>query len=412
MIQELTAAGISERPTPAHLFERFAIHVGKRLLKGNVQGSLLVTLPSGRRVRVGRKGNGHEAELKLNSFALARNALRRGSIGFAESYIDGDFETPDLLAVFQFFVRNEELFANAGRGFFKVRGLDRIAHSLRRNSLSGSRRNIAEHYDLGNAFFEIWLDPDLNYSSALYENAEQPLEVAQKAKLDLVARMAGIEKEDEVLEIGCGWGAMARHMAGLGADVTAITLSQEQLAHARAEASRRGLTERNRFLLQDYRKVTGQFDRIVSIEMIEAVGQTYWETYFKTLHDRLRPGGSAAIQAITIEEKRFDSYSRSADFIQRYIFPGGMLLTKQSIDEHARKAGLVPAASQCFGESYARTLREWCRRFDENWPQIAALGFDERFGRMWRYYLIYCEAGFLDGSIDVGVYRLEKPSAA
>ena len=412
MIQELAAPGMASRPTAGRLFERLAIGAGKRLLTGDVQGSLLMTLPSGRRVRIGRQSSDKEAEIQFANFALARKALRRGSLGFAESYIDGDFETPDLLAVFRFFTRNEELLARAGRGFFKVRGLDRIAHLLRGNSLSGSRRNIAEHYDLGNDFFELWLDPDMNYSSALYADPNQTLEAAQRAKLQLVAEMAGVKAGDKVLEIGCGWGAMARHLAGIGADVTGITLSREQLAHARAESERQGLAERNHFRLQDYRKVTGQFDRIVSVEMIEAVGQSYWKTYFSTLHDRLRSGGTAAIQAITIDESRFDAYARSADFIQRYIFPGGMLLTKESIDEQAKMAGLEPAERQCFGKSYALTLREWRRRFDENWQRIAALGYDEKFRNMWRYYLTYCEAGFLDGTIDVGIYRLEKPSTA
>ena len=252
----------------------------------------------------------------------------------------------------------------------------------------------------------------MNYSSALYADPNQTLEAAQRAKLQLVAEMAGVKAGDKVLEIGCGWGAMARHLAGIGTDVTGIPLSREQLAHARAESERQGLAERNHFRLQDYRKVTEQFDRIVSVEMIEAVGQSYWKTYFSTLHDRLRSGGTAAIQAITIDESRFDAYARSADFIQRYIFPGGMLLTKESIDEQARMAGLEPAERQCFGKSYAPTLREWRRRFDENWQRIAALGYDEKFRNMWRYYLTYCEAGFLDGTIDVGIYRLEKPSTA
>ncbi|MEC9342907.1 MAG: cyclopropane-fatty-acyl-phospholipid synthase family protein [Pseudomonadota bacterium] len=409
MIHEFASAGLSDGKMSGSLFERMAVRVGKRLLTGAMRGSLRLTLPSGRCVLVGEKDGEAEAELRMNNFALVRKALRRGSLGFAESYIDGDIETPDLVSVFRFFVRNEKVFAQAGRGFFKVRGMDRLAHLLRRNSLGGSRRNIAEHYDLGNAFFAAWLDGDLNYSSGVYEEDSATLEQAQAAKQDLVIDMLGVKPGERVLEIGCGWGAVARRIARLGADITGITLSREQLAHARALATREEHPDRMRFLLQDYRNTSGQFDRVVSVEMIEAVGESYWKTYFRTLHDRLRPGGVAAIQAITIDEKRFDAYHRSTDFIQRYIFPGGMLPTKTIIADQARQAGLEPEGTRCFAHGYARTLREWRRRFDAVWPSIAAMGFDEQFRRMWRYYLAYCEAGFLDGMIDVGVYRLKRP---
>jgi cyclopropane-fatty-acyl-phospholipid synthase len=409
MISELAVNEPEIQSSFGNLFERLAIRIGRRLLNGPVRGSLLLTLPSGRRLRIGRESGGGEAELRLKNYALAANALLRGAIGFAESYIDGDVDTPDLVPVFHFFIENEELFAKAGRGFFKARGIDRLAHLLRRNSLRGSRRNIAEHYDLGNDFFAHWLDIDLNYSSGLYENAAQTLEQAQAAKQELVVSMLGVRKSDSVLEIGCGWGALARHVAGLGASVTAITLSREQLAHACREARRQCLAGWMKFRLLDYREAAGRFDRIVSIEMIEAVGQAYWPAYFRTLHDRLKPGGVAAIQAITIDERRFDDYSRSADFIQRYIFPGGMLPTRSIIAEQAAQAGLSLDDSRQFGKSYAFTLREWRQRFDMAWPKIAQLGFDERFRRMWRYYLSYCEAGFLNGSLDVGIYRLTRP---
>jgi cyclopropane-fatty-acyl-phospholipid synthase len=409
MISELAVNEPEVQSSFGNFLERLAIRIGRRLLNGPVSGSLLLTLPSGRRVRIGPESGGAEAELRLKNYALAANALLRGAVGFAESYLDGDIDTPDLVPVFQFFVENEELFAKAGRGFFKARGFDRLAHLLRRNSLRGSRRNIAEHYDLGNDFFAHWLDIDLNYSSGFYENPAQTLEQAQAAKQEQVVSMLGVSKGDSVLEIGCGWGALARHIAGLGASVTAITLSREQLAHARSEARRQRLADRTEFCLLDYREAAGRFDRIVSIEMIEAVGQAYWPTYFRTLHDRLKPGGVAAIQAITIDERRYDEYSRSADFIQRYIFPGGMLPTRSIIAEQAAQAGLSLDDSRQFGDSYAFTLREWRQRFDMAWPKIAPLGFDERFRRMWRYYLSYCEAGFLNGSIDVGIYRLTRP---
>lgn len=413
MISELSAT--QHVPTPnsiPNLFERLAIAVGKKLLNGPVIGSLRLTLPSGRRLVIGADGAEPEAELRLNSYSLAGKSMRRGALGFAESYIEGDIDTPDLVSVFLFFIRNEELFSHASRGLFKVRGFDRLAHVLRRNSRSGSRRNIAEHYDLGNEFFAVWLDPALNYSSAYYGNGAQSLEEAQADKLDFALRIAGVKAGDEVLEIGCGWGAMARRIASSGANVTGITLSRRQLEHASREAKNSSLPGRRRFELKDYRDTTGQFDRIVSIEMIEAVGEDYWPAYFGKIRDLLRPGGVAAVQAITIDEARYDDYRRSTDFIQRYIFPGGILPTRSIIAKQARRAGLVPEVRRTFGHSYAMTLCEWRRRFESGWTRIAPLGFDERFRRMWRYYLAYCEAGFLHGSIDVGIYRFRRPGRA
>ena len=409
MIQELTAGGRPARRSIGSLFERILIRLGGRLLNGPAKGSLLLTLPSGRRVRLGAPNGETDAELRLNSYALLRKALLRGSIGFAESYIDGDIETSDVVKVFRFFLDNEHLFMRAGRGVFKVRGADRLMHLLRRNSLKGSRRNIAEHYDLGNDFFAAWLDPDCNYSSGIYRSGTETLEEAQIAKQDLALSMLGIEAGDKVLEIGCGWGGMARRVARTGARVTAITLSREQLAYAREEADRLDLADRIEFHLRDYRHTSGNFDAVVSIEMIEAVGEAYWPTYFRTIHDRLRRGGMAAVQAITIDEERFDTYRNSTDFIQRYIFPGGLLPTKRIIRDQARQAGLEPVDVRTFGPSYAETLREWRRRFEATWPEIAKLGFDERFRRMWRYYLGYCEIGFDLGMIDVGLYQLQKP---
>lgn len=409
MNREIAVESPPTRTSFGNLFERWAIRLGRRFLDGPIAGSMLLTLPSGRSVRIGEKTGADEAELKLRNYALVTKALRRGSVGFADAYIDGDIDTPDLIAVFRFFLDNEELFEKAGRGFFKVRGMDRAAHLLRHNSLSGSQRNIAEHYDLGNEFFAAWLDPEMNYSSAFYENGARSLEDAQVAKQDVVIDAMEVREGHKVLEIGCGWGSMARRLAALGANVTGITLSKEQLAYAREESQRQGLGDQTEFRLQDYRKVTGQFDRIVSVEMIEAVGRAYWPAYFGAIRDRLKPGGVAAIQAITIEEKRFEAYDRSADFIQRYIFPGGMLLTGRIIAEQAKQAGLSFDGSRCFGQSYALTLAEWRRRFESVWPKLVPLGFDEPFRRMWRYYLAYCEIGFERGMIDVGVYQLRRP---
>ncbi len=384
-----------------------------RLIEGRLsdisQGRLKLTLPSGRRVELG-SGGGLEASLKLNSYALVHRALRRGMIGFAESYIRREVETSDLGAVMRFFLANFENFDSAGGGWFRTRIFDRIGHRARANTKAGSRRNIAAHYDLGNAFYELWLDPGMTYSSALYDGETLDLSYAQDAKLDLVTGALGDVEGRHVLEIGCGWGSVAERLVRAGADVTAITVSREQHDYARDRLAAAGLGGRCDVRFEDYRDTTGTFDAIVSVEMIEAVGEEHWPVYFAQLHDRLKPGGEAVLQAITIREESFDSYRRHPDFIQRYIFPGGMLPTVQALADQAGAAGLEFATVRRFGGSYAETLRAWRQRFLAAWPEIEKLGFDERFKRMWVYYLTYCEVGFETGLIDVGVYRFRRPS--
>lgn len=410
MIQELTAG---RRPRGGYVARTLTPIVERgahRLLRWTPTGSILVELPTGRQWRFGRPGGAGEPVLKLRNYRVLGKALRRGAIGFAESYIDGDIECDDLTGLMRFFLQNIERFEGTGRGLFRARIADRLAHRRRRNTRRGSRRNISEHYDLGNDFYRLWLDESMNYSSGFFGAAtDRSLEEAQIAKLDLALDTLGPANGADILEIGCGWGAFARHAARRhGASVTGLTLSYEQLAHARRQAARDGLGERCAFRLQDYRDAGGRFDHIVSIEMIEAVGEENWPRYFQVLRDRLKPNGSAVIQAITIDERRFERYRSKADFIQRYIFPGGMLPTPSLIGRHAADAGLVIDRVETFGPSYARTLREWRDRFETAWPRIAELGFDESFRRKWRYYLAYCEAGFLEGAIDVGIYRLRR----
>ena len=409
MLEEVTAsASIKQRPVIG-IMTALVKRCARLLLRWQPEGSLMVELPTGERIRFGRAGADGEPILKVHSYNLLAKALRRGTIGFAEAYINGDIECSDLLALFRFFVRNRDRFIKTSRGLFKVRLGDRIAHRYRRNSRLGSRRNISEHYDLSNDFFRLWLDPELHYSSGLYSAGAQSLEEAQRAKLELIFDMLDLSSGEHLLEIGCGWGALARHAArARHVQVTGVTLSREQLAYARKQADAEGLGASCSFLLQDYRDIRGSFDHIVSVEMIEAVGEDYWPTYFQALNDRLKTGGAAVIQAITIDETRFDAYRRKADFIQRYIFPGGLLPTPTAIAHQAALAGLRIERVERFGLSYARTLREWRKRFEATWPQAAKLGLDERFRRQWRYYLAYCEAGFLEGVIDVGIYQLRK----
>jgi cyclopropane-fatty-acyl-phospholipid synthase len=389
---------------------RFIVAAGKWMLNFDPEGSLAIHLPDGQVVRFGHSQGG-DATLHLNNFSVVRKAIRRGSIGFAEAYIDGDLDSADLVGLFRFFIRNRERLKNSGRGLFKPRLPDRLRHLTRRNSRRGSRENITEHYDLGNNFFARWLSADRFYSSAYFDEGADTLEAAQAAKAKLVLDALAISPGDSMLEIGCGWGELSlRAVRDFGARVHGITLSREQLAGARERTAEEGLSDACTFALQDYRDVDNQFDRIVSIEMIEAVGEENWPLYFRTLHDSLKPGGVAAIQAITIAEPLFETYRRKADFIQRYIFPGGMLPTVSAMAREAERAGLRFTPGKEFGLSYAQTLREWRQRFEASWPEIAKLGFDARFRRKWRYYLAYCEAGFLEGMIDVGVYRLERPA--
>lgn len=372
-------------------------------------GRLRLTLPSGHRVEIG-SGAQVEAALKLNSYAVVRRALRRGLIGFAESYMNREVETPDLGNVMRFFLANFAKFDTAGGGWFRTRVFERLRHRSRSNTKAGSRRNISAHYDLGNAFYGLWLDETMTYSSALFENGDESLEAAQNAKLKLVIDALGVSPGERVLEIGCGWGTVAKRLANAGGDVTAITVSREQLDYARNAIAAEGLQRACEVRFQDYRDVRETFDKVISVEMIEAVGEEHWPTYFKQIRDRLKPGGTAIVQAITIQEESYESYRRHPDFIQHYIFPGGMLPTVTLLSEHARKAGLEFGTVRRFGQSYAETLRAWRKRFLAAWPEIEALGFDDRFRRMWLYYLTYCEVGFETGLIDVGVYRFERPA--
>lgn len=409
MIRELTAGGTTRAGFITRFLTPIVASSGQRMLSWEPTGSVLVELPNGQGMRFGSRSGSREPFLKLHNYGVIAKALRRGAIGFAEAYLERDIDCTDLTGLFRFFIRNRNHLDKSGGALFKARMLDRIAHLTRRNTRSGSRRNISEHYDLGNAFYRTWLDRDMNYSSGLYMDKDSTLEDAQAAKLELVLDMLELQGGDRLLEIGCGWGALAcRAVQTRDVALTGLTLSHEQLALARERAAVAGLEKKCDLRLQDYRDVSGQYDRIVSVEMIEAVGEENWPRYFDVLRNRLKSGGIAAIQSITMDEEKFPRYRRKADFIQRYIFPGGMLPTSEAIKTHAANAGLTVDRIELFGLSYARTLQDWRQRFEDAWPQIEELGFDERFRRKWRYYLSYCEAGFMEGVIDVGVYRLRK----
>ncbi|SDG70217.1 SAM-dependent methyltransferase [Pelagibacterium luteolum] len=371
-------------------------------------GAITVTLPSGRTRTLGDPKSGLHAFLRLKNFKVLKAAMRRGTLGFAEAYMQGDIEIKDLTTLFRFFLLNREVFFKANPGIFQRAAHDLAWHMSRPNTKEGSQKNISEHYDLGNDFYAEWLDPSMTYSSAYFAGQDIALEEAQRAKYQRIMVMAGITRGSHVLEIGCGWGGFAEMATRSGANVRGITLSREQLKYGVDRLERQGLDDLGTLVFEDYRDTRGAFDHVVSIEMIEAVGEEHWPDYFRTVHDRLKPGGTAAIQAITIAEPDFPDYKAHPDFIQRYVFPGGMLLTKTVMKDVAEKAGLVLEQVDNFRLDYAKTLRLWRDAFLERWPVIEQLGYDEIFKRKWLYYLSYCEAGFAEGTIDVGIYQYRR----
>ena len=384
----------------------------RRILNCLECGRIVVRTPEGVTLERQSGRPGPEGVIVLHRWRAIRRMLTQGDVAFAEAYVEGEWSTPDLAALLELAALNIGGIDRTVGGFAPFRLLHRLGHLFRSNSKRGSRRNIAYHYDLGNDFYRLWLDPSMTYSSAIYESPSQSLEDAQDNKLSRIVDLVAPEKGDRVLEIGCGWGALAARLADAGASVRGITLSSEQLAFAKDMVERKGLSESIDFRIEDYRDSKGSFDRIVSIEMLEAVGEQFWPAYFDTVRRLLKKDGHAVLQVITIHESRFESYRRGADFIQRYIFPGGMLPTDAIIRQQAKASGLSLAHSEQFGQSYALTLAEWRRRFLRNWPSIQRLGFDERFRQLWEYYLAYCEAGFRTGMIDVGLYVLKPQDSA
>jgi cyclopropane-fatty-acyl-phospholipid synthase len=391
------------------LLGNLILAVGRRVFPKDVKGSLALTLPSGEMLTIGEKGTGFDADLSLRNFSVIWASVRRGQLGFFERYMAGDIECNDTTSLFRFYLQNRNVLDKASTGFFFSSLFDKIWHRLRDNTKDKSKENISAHYDLGNAFYEAWLDDTMSYSSAVFEGKGNSLEAAQRQKIHKVMEAAEVQPGKSYLEIGCGWGGVAEETAKAGASLRGITLSQEQLDYAQTRMEAKGLSDKTELVFEDYRDTKGSFDGIMSVEMIEAVGEPHWPAYFRTLFDRLKPGGVAAIQGITILEENYAAYRSGVDFIQRYIFPGGMLLTKDIMREQTVKAGLLFEKMECFGQSYAKTLAMWRDRFEAAWPKIQPLGFDEKFRRMWNLYLSYCEAGFAEGVIDVGIYKLRKP---
>ena len=401
---DVTHANIS-RIAGVPRLARIAFHA---LLKIK-RGSLLIVLPDGRRLRFRGIEPGEDAEMIIRDFGLTRRFVASGDLGAAEAFLDGMWDSPHVTAFLQFFLRNGEALQDKLMGMPVARFVSRLGHLLKRNSKRGSKRNIEYHYDLGNSFYRRWLDPTMTYSSARFEHPGQDLSDAQINKYRSLAERIDLKPEHHLLEIGSGWGGFAEYAASeIGCRVTGITISKEQLAFARERMERKQLSHKVDIRYQDYRDVDEKFDRIASIEMFEAVGEEYWPDYFGKIRQCLKPGGKAGLQIITIADRSFASYRKRADFIQRYIFPGGMLPSPTALRQQVAKAGLTWAGNLEFGLDYAETLKLWRERFRAAWPDIHAQGFDERFRRMWEYYLSYCEAGFRSGNIDVTQVTLAR----
>ena len=380
----------------------FAVRQALSLAAKLEKGRLDVDMPDGKVFCFETGQDGPAARMHVLDLDFAKRLAKGGDIGIAEAYLDGDWETPDLPKFLELFCSNQSVMVRMLQDKPLIRFLQMMRHWMRRNTKSGARRNIHAHYDLGNRFYSSWLDGTMTYSSALFTEGASDLASAQTQKYRELAQKTQLAPDLHVLEIGCGWGGFAEFAAKeCGCRVTGLTISQEQYDFARKRMFEAGLADRVDIRLQDYRDETGTFDRIASIEMFEAVGEAYWPTYFQQLRDRLTDGGLAGLQVITIQESLFSQYRRELDFIRRYIFPGGMLPTGSIMRELGDKYGLPLKAERIFGLDYATTLAQWRDRFYAAWPNLMNLGFDERFRRMWEYYLAYCEAGFRAGTIDV-----------
>jgi cyclopropane-fatty-acyl-phospholipid synthase len=385
-----------------------------RLMKHLRVGVLDVQLPDGSQAHFGHGAEGApRASIRLLDWHVCQAALRSGDIGFAESFIGGHWTTPDLVALLQLFIANRDAIESVVYGTWWGSLAYRIKHLLNRNSRHGAAKNIHAHYDIGNPFYRLWLDETMNYSSALFEgDLARPTADAQQAKVRRALRECELQPGQRLLEIGCGWGALAETAAReFGVHVTGVTLSSEQLEFARERLARHGLAPMSDLRLQDYRDIEeGGFDAIASIEMFEAVGREYWSGFFQTLRAKLKPGGRACIQSIVIHDDLFERYVRGTDFIQQYIFPGGLLPSPQAFRAEAIKAGLEISNELAFGVDYAETLRRWRVQFLARDHQVRQLGFDTRFVRIWEFYLAYCEAAFATGNTNVMQFTLRRPA--
>ncbi len=375
------------------------------------RGRLDFVLDDGRCFRAEGRAPGYVAEIRVHDPDVFARLIREGDLGFCDAYLDGGWSTPDLQAFMDLVHDHNERLYDGFPGMGLVRFYERMRHFLRANSKRQAKKNIAYHYDLGNDFYRLWLDESMTYSSALFTSGQESLEAAQKAKYAAMVDRIGAQPGDHVLEIGCGWGGFCEYAAReRGLRVTALTISKAQREYALARMARAGLSDRVEIKLQDYRDERGSYDGIASIEMFEAVGEKYWPVYFDTVRDRLKPGRNATLQIITLQDRRFDTYRKGVDFIQKYIFPGGMLPSPTALRREIARAGLGLVGSFEFGESYSQTLRRWHDTFNARWEDVSKMGFDERFRRMWNFYLTSCAGAFHGGNCDVTQITVTRPA--
>ncbi len=384
-----------------------AFEVARRMEHGRLD----MVLPDGRRFRAEGTNPGPVAEMDIHDADIFARLVREGDLGFCEAYLEGGWSTPDLQAFMDLVHHDNEEVYDGYPGMGLLRAYEKLRFWLQSNSKGQAKKNISYHYDLGNDFYALWLDDTMTYSSALFRTGQESLERAQIQKYASMVDQMGAKPGDHVLEIGCGWGGFAEYAAKeRGLRVTGLTISKEQRDFAVERMRRAGLSDRVEIKLQDYRDETGTYDGIASIEMFEAVGEKYWPVYFQTVRDRLKPGANATLQIITVEDRRWEVYKRGVDFIQKFIFPGGMLPCPRVLRDEVERAGLKVARSIEFGESYSQTLRRWHQTFNERWDEIALHGFDDRFRRMWNFYLTSCAATFHSGNCDVTQITVSKPA--
>lgn len=389
---------------PRYFSQAFA--TAKQLRRGRLD----VKLDDGRVFRAEGAEPGPVAEFEIHNDDLFARLIREGDLGFCDAYLEGWWTTPDLQAFMDLVHTDNEDVYDGYPGMALVRAYEKLRFWMQSNSKTQAKKNISYHYDLGNDFYSLWLDDTMTYSSAYFKTGQESLEKAQEQKYASMVDQMGAQPGDHVLEIGCGWGGFAEYAAKeRGLKVTGLTISQEQHDYAVARMEKAGLSDMVEIKMQDYRDERGLYDGIASIEMFEAVGEKYWGTYFDTVRERLKPGKTATLQIITVDDARWDVYKRSVDFIQKYIFPGGMLPSPSALRDEIAKAGLVLKGSIEFGQSYSQTLRRWHADFNDKWDDVAAMGFDQRFRNMWNFYLTSCASTFWSGNCDVTQITMSRP---
>ncbi len=393
-----------QRELPRYFAAVFAIT--SKLNSGRID----FCLPDGRVFRAQGKKPGRAVELVIHNPDTFARLIREGDLGFSDAYLDGWWSVSDLQGFMDLLLDNNEEVFNGFPGMGLVRFYERLRHWLHRNTRAQAKKNITYHYDLGNEFYAKWLDASMTYSSALFRTGQEDLSKAQRAKYASVIDQMGVKPGDHVLEIGCGWGGFAEYAAGeRGLRVTGLTISRAQYDYAVARMKKAGLSDKVEIVMRDYRDEMGTYDGIASIEMFEAVGEKFWPTFFSTVRERLKPGAKATLQIITVSNAQFETYRKGVDFIQKHIFPGGMLPSEKALISQIKLAGLRRIGSIEFGQSYSQTLRRWHETFNAKWDEISAMGFDERFYRMWNYYLTSCAASFQGGNCDVTQVTLSRP---